>query len=410
MEKERFYGWWIVVFCFTIFLTILGFNATLPMYFVPISEGLGVATSRVSIIQITMGISVLTMNIIYSFLVNKIGIKRLLVLGVIFVGSGYIIMSQSSSITLVYAGAAFIGCGYAFTTTIPITAIVSNWFLEKRGMILGIIFAASGIGGMILSPIVGNLITSYGYQTSFLVQAVIILSAGVPAAVLIKTDPKLVNQSPYGKAMEESNDTKSLLTVKEVMSSYAYWFTAIGVLIIAISVQMVMYSVPTYLDHSGISLQRVSFLWAIMFGLNAGFKVLLGRLSDRFGVWTVIGINLTCLVVVSISLMVLPVSTVQYIFPLVLALAMVFLTVPIPLLVQRMFGGEVYTQIIGIIISALSIGMSFAPFVGSKIQEGFGYTSVYGMSVVLSLLGVVLLTISNRKICKMKESKRKNVA
>jgi len=84
-----------------------------------------------------------------------------------------------------------------------------------------------GISGIIFSPILAQIIDSgaEGWRTGYLVMAVVILAATVPAMLLvIKPTPKSVGLAPYGVAKSEARTTDSSgLTAAQAVRTKAFW-------------------------------------------------------------------------------------------------------------------------------------------------------------------------------------------
>lgn len=65
---------------------------------------------------------------------------------------------------------------------IPVSMMVTNWFVEKRGIAMSVTMAGIGLGGTIFSPIVTNLLQNYGWRHTYLIMAGIILVVALPVA------------------------------------------------------------------------------------------------------------------------------------------------------------------------------------------------------------------------------------
>ena len=63
--------------------------------------------------------------------------------------------------------------------------MVTNWFVEKRGIAMSVTMAGIGLGGTIFSPIVTNLLQNYGWRHTYLIMAGIILVVALPVALFV---------------------------------------------------------------------------------------------------------------------------------------------------------------------------------------------------------------------------------
>lgn len=62
----------------------------------------------------------------------------------------------------------------------------AHYFNKKRGLAIGIIYAAGGLGGTILTLGMNGLIGRVGPAWTFRILGSMILATGVPAALVIK--------------------------------------------------------------------------------------------------------------------------------------------------------------------------------------------------------------------------------
>jgi hypothetical protein len=63
---------------------------------------------------------------------------------------------------------ATIGCLYPFAGALylPCATLMYEWFVERRGLASGILFAGTGIGGTIFPLVVGGLLGRFGYRAA----------------------------------------------------------------------------------------------------------------------------------------------------------------------------------------------------------------------------------------------------
>ena len=62
----------------------------------------------------------------------------------------------------------------------------SQYFKAKRGIANGIVYAAGGLGGAVISFIISGLLDSMGTAWTFRILGFITLGSGLPAAYLIQ--------------------------------------------------------------------------------------------------------------------------------------------------------------------------------------------------------------------------------
>ncbi|KAL4734775.1 major facilitator superfamily domain-containing protein [Aspergillus similis] len=119
------------------------------------------------------------LGILNATLIRKFGTRVCGVLGIVFLGVGEIL-----------SGFALRSIGGLFVTAGAVMGVVSvtpaQYFRAKRGIANGIVYAAGGLGGAVISFIVDALIQSTGLAWTFRTLGLITLATGIPAALFIK--------------------------------------------------------------------------------------------------------------------------------------------------------------------------------------------------------------------------------
>ena len=216
---------------------------------------------------------------------DKIGPARTALIGGLFVGSGFTLMSFSHSYAAwvigfgVLAGTGF-GFGYGAATPPAL-----KWFSSaKTGVIAGTVVAGFGLAPVYIAPLASYLLGAYGMQTTTIVLAIgfTVVVCGlsfflvnppqgyVPAEPVKKDDTK----KPAAKPVHNAN-------VGEMMRSPKFYLLWINFFIGAGAGLMVIGSVAGLAKKSMGSMAFVAV--AIMAIGNAGGRVIAGILSDKIG-------------------------------------------------------------------------------------------------------------------------------
>jgi MFS family permease len=145
-----------------------------------------VAGAMSAVIAISGPIGILT-----GRLTDKYGARLIVVVGTLFGVLGYVFMFQARSLwqLYVYFG-LFLGIGIS-CCWVPLIATVSRLFHEKRVLAIGILTSGLTIGSMFVPPFSAYFITIYGWRVSFLILALILLLACLPAIFFLGDDPKV---------------------------------------------------------------------------------------------------------------------------------------------------------------------------------------------------------------------------
>ena len=127
-------GWWMALTCALISFYGLGtFHYGFSVFVHPIVTELGWSMALVSgafsLYRLESGVAAP----LAGYLLDKIGPKKVVALGALLMGSGYMFLSQVRSILPFYLSFLIISTGFGFSTSSIIgSAMISKWFIRNR--------------------------------------------------------------------------------------------------------------------------------------------------------------------------------------------------------------------------------------------------------------------------------------
>ncbi|WP_438490523.1 MFS transporter [Streptomyces sp. S186] len=136
------------------------------------------ALSTFSILQLLVYAG---MQIPVGLLVDRLGAKKVLALGVILYTAGQFGFAFSDSYAMALGSRALLGCGDAMTF-ISVLRLGSRWFPARRGPMIAQVAALVGMAGNLISTLVlARLLHTFGWTTTFAGSAV----GGIAVLVLL---------------------------------------------------------------------------------------------------------------------------------------------------------------------------------------------------------------------------------
>ncbi|MDA1093518.1 MAG: MFS transporter [Acidobacteria bacterium] len=207
MRPRFFYGWTIVLVAGLCY----GFGMS-PMYyswsmFAPRLIGdLGVDRGDVG------GVFGL-FNMLYQFVgvgvavaIVRLGLRRVMAAGFLVTAAGLLLLSQAETVRDCYVGFSILGgIGIGCSTIVPAQTLGQNWFLRRRALVIGVIFAFGGIVGRLVAPADMWLLEHYDWRTGWMVIAAISTALAVVAGVFVRETPETVGQSRDGATPQDAS-------------------------------------------------------------------------------------------------------------------------------------------------------------------------------------------------------------
>ncbi|TRM63897.1 MFS general substrate transporter [Schizophyllum amplum] len=171
------------------------------------------------------------------------------------------------------------GVLYAFGGSVVYVVTISymsQWFLDRRGLANGVMFAGSSAGGIILPLTSPRLIARYGIATTMKIYAVALLVLLVPVLPFVKERFPDTHNHVHGPAPRSRKDW-----YKE--RSFQYLLAANSLHAFGYFVPLVW--LPTFAGELNLSASKSSLTLTIFNCASACGRLVIGALSDRFDPW-----------------------------------------------------------------------------------------------------------------------------
>ena len=368
--------------------------------------------------------SVVTLAIVISLmffagrLLAKYGSRVMLIVGGVIMTAGLALFATSTGNLIFYIAGALLGLGYGISLAPIPPALVNAWFIARRGLVLGIVLAGTGVGGLIWASIGPRLAQSpLGWRgVIWIMAAAMAVCTIVPALLLIRNKPADVGLVPYGA------DTARMMpgvapqalpgfTYQQALRNSNFWIACASFLILGgvASVTQVLSIVfrtaayPNPLDKMSWTPGQVAFyssLFMVWLTFLVIWKPLLGFLNDKIGL---VGMLLVSMPPMALAIVYLP-SMVYGSSVALMYVAMIFMASGIsnaivtpPLVVAQAMGlrefGKIFSLAVAFIYAGNAIG---APIWGLLGTSGNTKIGLYVAPVLLALF-VIGCTIAVKR-------------
>ena len=401
--KKIFYGWWVVFACFLIAFYVTGtvmFGFT--AFFEPIAREFGWSYTQISLAASLRGLELGIFAPVIGFLVDRFGARRLLFLGTLSIGFGFILLSLTRTLGMFYGAFILIGAGTSACTGTVLAPAVANWFRKDVGKALGIMSCGIGAGGILL-PLITSLIDLYQWRTTFVILGLGMFLIGIPLSFLIRHRPEEYGYLPDGATMEEQKaDTECQdqeIGIRTALRTRVFWHLSVAESIRIMTTTALITHVIPYLSSLGISRSRATLVATSIPLLSITGRLVFGWLGDRFNKYQVMAI-LYCLGGSSI-LAFAHVNTTWLIYPFLILFPLSWGAPPLRgAILRENFGRLALGSILGILGGVATIARILGPALAGWTFDTFGrYHSVWFFFTGAFAVAIILmLTISPPKI------------
>jgi MFS family permease len=416
-KQGIFYGWVVLGVAFITVALGYAIRNTFAVFYPTIVEEFswerGSTALMFSIALLVYGLA----SPLAGTLVDRFKPRLVLPLGGLIAGVSVALCSLATEqwqFFLFYGGIAAIGLSLAGWT--PLTTIVSNWFVKKRGLAIGIL--AAGFGGSLMSaPIAQFLISSFGWQKAYIIVGIVPIAIIVPLCILlIRRSPQEKGLLPDGVPQKppqpqgpdepqtgEGKWAATTWTLPRAMKTYQFWLLfLIGFFLIGLTEQIAIAHQVYFFRDVGYEPIVAANIYSV-FGILFILGTLCGFLSDRFGREKVF-IPSCLLSAGAISLLFLIRDASHLWMPVLFAVCFglgvgaagpVFYSVAADLFQGRHFGSILGTITLGLCLGG-AIGPPLAGFIHDKTNSYFLAFFIVLGSLIAS--AVLMWLITPRKI------------
>jgi len=286
-NRSIFYGWWVVAAFSVMTFASTGIRHAVGPFLKPIVGDLGLDRASFSAV---VALSLFLYGVFMP--IAGMALDRFSVRLVTSVGTVVLVISLvlTAMVRNLWEFAAVYGVlvplGLAGTGPVIASGVVARWFSKRRGTALSVLGSASMTGMSLLVPAVTWLILTFGWRTTHVLMAGVILALVMPLCLwVVRDSPESVGLTADGAALKAGASTTLVerVTAGEALQTLAFWQLAGSFFTCGFSMSLLSaHGIPMLTDH-GYSPMFASWALGVLGGSSSGFTVMLGALSDRLG-------------------------------------------------------------------------------------------------------------------------------
>lgn len=199
LGNRFYYGWIVVAVTFLTLLVAAGVRAAPSILINPLEDQFGWTRTSISFgISIGLLLYGLTSPAVGA-LMDRLGPRKMMLAGIVIIATSTAASAAMNAIwqfTMFWGVLSGIGTGI---TALVIGATVANrWFYARRGLVLGLMGAATSAGQLLFIPLMMWMVVQFGWQVSILILAGIASALFLPVFLLMRDDPADLELKPYG--------------------------------------------------------------------------------------------------------------------------------------------------------------------------------------------------------------------
>ena len=393
LGRRVYYGWIVVGVTALTLITSAGERSVPGVLIHPLEQEFGWSAAAISF-AVSIGLLLFgLMGPTAGRLMDRFGPRRLMVTGLLL-----IVVSTATSSTLTQLWQLDLlwgvvsGVGTGMAATVLGAAVANRWFVEKRGLVLGIFGGATSAGQLLFVQLNVRLVVTIGWRGAVLVLAGVALLALIPVLFLMENNPADVGVAPYGGEPQPATAPIATETggiMRRAIRVPDFWLLAGSFFICGATSNGLIgtHFIAHSIDH-GIAQTTAASALALMGAMNFVGTVVSGMLTDRFDPRKLLVCYYTFR---GLSLLVLPLFhnfTGLAVFAVFFGLDYIATVPPTAALAADIFGRKHVGVVFGWIFCAHQIGAAGAAFLGGVARTALGtYSAAFVVGGAVALCG-----------------------
>ncbi|HVA13107.1 MAG TPA: MFS transporter [Stellaceae bacterium] len=411
--KKLHYAWVVVGVTFLVLLVAAGMRATSAVMIVPWGEEFG--WSR-AVISFPIAVQLMMFGLVGPFsasFVDRFGLRRTMTACLVMMLIGMLSLPFiTAPWQLLPILGIFMGLAVGALAMVMAAIIANRWFLERRGLVMGLLSGATAAGQLIFIPSLAQMVAHFGWRTAVFAAAAV-LAAIIPVVwILMRDTPAELGLQPYGAKPNQppvapAGRVNPLTAAFEALGvatkNRDFWLLSGSFFVCGASTLGLIgtHFIPACLDH-GIPVTTAASILGAMGVCNMIGTTASGWLSDRID-----GRLLLCWFYASrgASLLFLPYALDVSgpwgltVFGLFYGLDWIATVPPTVKLTTAAFGAKQSSIVYGWIVVVHQVGSAAAAY-GAGLIRTFGgsYTGAFWISGVLcGLAAIMVLNVGRKK-------------
>ncbi len=290
-----------------------------------------------------------------------------------------------------------VGFGVGLAGQVSHAALLSRWFVKRRGTMIGFAFAGMGLGVKVMGPLSQALMSRLGWRYAFVVLGGVTALYALTVLLTLRNRPEDVGLRPYGAdgaadKPETATSGEANWTVRQALRTRQFWALGLAQVLIPLGVFPVSVHQVAYLTDLGFSRVLAAGVLGYMGVMSSCGRLLFGALSDRLGRFGGVTLSVVFSQLGILALLMLDGATVMwplYLYALCFGLGYGARGPIISAIAADRFPGRSFATIFGFISIGHGLGGALGPWYSGAMYDRLGSYTLAFLLACVSLCGVI---------------------
>src|SRR5262245_41609421 len=382
-DARRRQGWVVVGACslamFGVWNSYAGFGVFLPV----LTNEFGWSRGAISVAP--------SLNLIVGGLIafvigaasDRYGPRLILTASAVLVGALFALASRIDALWHLFpVFGVLLGIAISSVYLVP-TTTVSRWFVERRGLALGIMLAGLNLAFVTGPRLSAFMIERLGWRTTYLVLGALVWVLAIPGSLLTRFPPEHSDPAVPSETARGSTGA----TLREALADRRLWLLVTAWMLLGFNQMMMSIHLVSFVKDQGVTLERASLALTILGTGTIAGRILVGIASDRIGTKPMFWVCLTLQITALLSIMAGPSLSVLNVVLFWLGLASAGSDTTLVKGAVETFGVRSIGAVMGVLSLGWRCGAALGPTAAGFIYDAMG---TYVLAFTLAAIGLAL--------------------
>ncbi len=291
---QHYYPWLIVASGLLVLIVVNGLTtSSLSVFDEVLTREFGLDRAQLKTKESITNFVAAVFILLSGWLIDRIGVKKLLLAGMVFMALALGLYGFISATWQLYALHVLLGLGLVTAGSVPVIILVSAWFRQRRGLALGITLVGTSLGSAIFPPLLTFFIQHEGWRNTFWLLGVLPVVLFGVVWLVVRNSPADVGGRPWGEGNDEAADARegdllhAGMDYREAVRTPLFWLISACGLLSFFGVVGLVSNLFLHLRGLGFDAVDASWMMTLYFVLALVGKFVLSSLSDYVDIYAI---------------------------------------------------------------------------------------------------------------------------